>query len=160
MTARLTLLLVATMVVGAIAAGCGSSADSADSNTDITASSIPKAQFIKQVSAICSGGLQRIALRIIAFRKQHSDAAENDAVEAAKRAIFLSGIQDQVDEIHRLGAPRGDVGQIEAFVTSLLHAAEEIEERELTTNAEYQRLLRPVGDEALKYGLKGCAYGY
>lgn len=143
------LLLVAVGIAMALT-GCGGS------SRTVSASSLGKAEFVKRTDSICSRGRSR------GLRYQPAAAAgqpEGKAVTAAIETNLLPALQDVIDEIYALGAPRGEESRVEAFLVALQDAVDAGEDLQPPSFERLEPLLAPPGKLALKIGLESCVYG-
>lgn len=160
---RAMILVTAALASGAIAAGCGggdSSASESGSSTAIAASAITRTQFVEQANSICVRGKARLFKQLAAYQRQHADESKSEVAAVAARTILRPSVQDQIQSIVSLGAPRGDVEEIEAFLVALSKGIDEVVARQSSSFALTRQLLRPAGNQARKYGIEQCAYGY
>jgi hypothetical protein len=84
------------LVVGSLAAGCGSSSDST--------ATLTKSQFLAQANAICSKGNRRLA----SAEKALGTKASLSQFKSYVADEWAPAIQDQIDEIEALSAPSAD----------------------------------------------------
>jgi hypothetical protein len=137
--------VAATLVLGPIAVGCGSSSKSS------TAAALSKPQFLAQGNAICARGDQRLAGADKALGNQPSRAQITTFVTST----FAPDIQSEVDGLRALDAPATD----QAAVAKMLAVAQS-DLNKIKSNpvllaggagfAEFARLAHP-------YGLTACA---
>ncbi len=109
---RLTgvIAVAATLVLGLVGAGCGSSSKSS------TTAALSKPQFLAQGNAICARGNQSLAAPDKALGNQPSNAQ----ITAFVATAFAPDIQSQIDGLRALGAPSGD----QATVSGMIDAAQ------------------------------------
>ncbi len=143
-TARgLPFTLVATALVAATAAGCGSSSKP----------TITKAEYVKKGNAICAHGnaTQQAAAASLG---EHPSQAQ---IEALVTGTLIPGIQSQIDAIRALGAPSGE----EATVSHMLDVAQEdLDKVKSNPSALAQESAHPFANFAAiahPYGLTECA---
>jgi hypothetical protein len=136
MHARIATALAATFAIALILAGCGGS--------DSTASSLTKAQFIKQADAICA----------------KTDKAVLAAISEAgvgERKVLIAGlqpVQKEAEEISALGAPSGDEEAIAAIVAGIEAA---VRKAENTSLPAAKGAFAKVDALSAKYGFDDCA---
>jgi hypothetical protein len=161
---KIIMSLLLAIVASMLAAGCGGGDDS-DSATagPITASSLSKAEYVKQVNAIC-----------VKNREERLEAVEDYVVEPAKgsqktleevsvaiQETFPAGMEKQLAEMRELGAPSGDEKQIEEIVKAFERAAEDASENaEIRTgDTTFDKSFSHAGVLAKKYGIEECSVG-
>jgi hypothetical protein len=111
--------VAATLMLGALATGCGSSSKHAASTA--TTPPLTKAQFLAQGNAICSEGNQKLAVLQKALEKTFANRTPSPAqIVGYVNTTFAPIIQGQVDRLRALRAPAGE----QAKVTSLLELAQ------------------------------------
>ncbi len=150
-----------TRSVGAVAlavlvifSGCGGSDEESTSTAAVTvkASSITKAQFVKQANAICGNGTSRIA-------KVVQKAIVGDAgIEPVEKAV-VPMVNQFVVEIKALGAPEGDEAKVEELLSALQEEADEVEQTPSSSMEEFAKRFKKSGNLARSYGLTACALG-
>jgi hypothetical protein len=147
--------IAATLVVGLIGAGCGSS----KSNTASTASTpaLTKAQLLSQGNAICAEGNQKLATAQKALEKVVGNHAPTPAqITAYVNGVFAPLIQSQIDRIKALGAPSGEG----AALTNMLNLAQTDLNKAKSNPAALASKTNPFHDFAQlahQYGLTACA---
>ena len=113
------LALAATLAVGLVAAGCGSSSKSTASTA--TKPALSKAQFLAQGNAICAQGNQKLAATQKALEKTVGNHAPTRAqITGYVNIAFAPSIQYQIDALRALGAPSGE----QATITRMLDVAQ------------------------------------
>ena len=162
MNNRLIAALVGVVVLALLAAGCGSSGDSSSSSSsgDESASTLTKAEFIKQSDGICEQGNKEVESEAEAFAKENgidtSKPTTADQEEVVSQVV-APAIQRQAEAIDALGAPSGDEGEVEAIVEAVEAGATEAEEDPGTivegkTSGPFAEANKLAGE----YGLKIC----
>jgi len=144
------LVLTGMLILGAGAAGCGSSNKSTSASTT-TIASITKAEFLAKGNAICTQGNQKLGAAQSALPNNPSHAQ----ITAFVKSAFGPGIQSQIDEIRALGAPPGEHGT----VTSILNVAQ-TDLSKIESNPALLASGPPFVDFAKlahSYGLTACA---
>jgi hypothetical protein len=144
--------LVATLVLGLVVGGCGSSSKSSTTKSATTAA-LSKPQFLAQGNAICARGNQRFGAADKALGNEPSKAQ----ITAFVTTTFAPDIQTQIDGLRALGARSSD----QATVANMLDVAQ-TDLNKIKSNpallaggagfAEFARLAHP-------YGLTACAAG-
>jgi hypothetical protein len=151
-TRTVVLAFAATLALGLVAGGCGSSSKSSTSRSATTAA-LSKPQFLAQGNAICARGNQRLGAAEKALGNRPSRAQITSFVASA----FAPDIQSQIDGLRALGAPSSD----HATVSNMLDTAQS-DLNKIKANpallaggagfADFARLAHP-------YGLTACAAG-
>jgi hypothetical protein len=145
--------------VAIAAVGCGSgSGGSGGSGDEVTASSITKAQYIKDAGAICEGATKRIKVDFgVYLREEGDEEAKASAAHYADLvdAVFAPNVEQEIEELRELGAPKQDVSTVEAMVKAREEAlaAVEADPKSLTTNQPFEKSIKAAKD----YGLAACA---
>jgi hypothetical protein len=141
-------------------ASSGSGGSSGETGTP--SGGLSKSEFVRQANAICEKRKKQSLAKMAAYVKEHKSGSEpaNPAliVEAVK-AVFLPGVQTQVDEIRALGAPPGDEAKVEAFLAALEEGVEDATEASGAPGAAFGQSFKRSAELAREYGLDGCAYG-
>lgn len=150
------LVLMATLVVGVCAAGCGSSSNS--TSTETTAA-ISKAEFVAKGNAVCVKGEKAQEAEINAYFKEHglknkkpSKAQEAELVET----VLVPNIQSQINGVKALGAPSGEEQQVSSALELSQQTLEKIEANpELAFGKK--DTFAAAGKQLHALGLKECA---
>jgi hypothetical protein len=151
LTARLTILIVTTMVGAALVAGCGGD----DDDTTVTTSSLSKAAYVKKADDICDRGRRKIiAYQIPPEEKLSPEESFENLVDEAAAPAF----GEVVDEVRDLGAPRGDEPRVEAFLAAMRQAIEQLEESHESEISAVETPFRRSAKLARGYGFDRCAY--
>jgi hypothetical protein len=150
---RLIGLLVGAVAIALIVAGCGSSSDE-------TTASISKAEFTKQGNAICKAGNKEINEGFESFAKEsnlnHKEPSEAQFEELAE-TVLIPSVSRQVKEVRALGAPEGEEGEVDEFLTNAEEALKEIEGEPSLISAEgKEEPFYTVNKEAATLGLTAC----
>ena len=167
---------VTLLLLGAPLVGCGGGSDSGASPSASSApsgstgsggaptletASLNKAEYVKQAEEICIAGNEDLLPEITTYLQKHEShpgQSEGEVVAAAVQHAVVPKLQLEVDKLYSLGAPAGDEQQLEAFLTAMLKATEDLESRnELTLEPGLSRVLGHAGDLALNYGIQNCA---
>ncbi len=145
------LLLSFALIAAASWSGCGG-----DSAQTVTAASLSKGAFEKQVEAICKRG----RLRATRYRPAgDAGGSEQDAIAAAIEDSILPAIEDAIGEIYALGAPPAEVAKTEKLLVALQKGVDAGAELDSPSLKELEALLAPSGGLARKDGLESCVYG-
>lgn len=163
MIKRLIVPLFAVLVIGLVAAGCGSSDDSTTGSTDggeTSTASLTKPELIKQGDEICTTGNEAIEEEAEAFAEENEidiEKATTEQQEEVVAQVVAPEIKAQAEEIAALGAPSGDEDEVEAIVTAVEDAAAEAEEDpSLIVEEEGAGPFQEANELATDYGFKVC----
>jgi hypothetical protein len=145
--------LVATLVLGLAAVGCGSSSKSSTTSSTATPIPLSKPQFLAKGNAICEQGNRRLA----SAEKALGSKPTKTQIASFVAATFAPEIQSQIDGLRALGAPSGE----QPAISNMLAAAQTDLTR-IKRNpsllaggagfTDFVRLAHP-------YGLTACASG-
>jgi ABC-type glycerol-3-phosphate transport system substrate-binding protein len=159
---RLIVPLFAVLVVGLVAAGCGSSDDGTGSTggSETATASITKPELIKQGDAICEKGNQTIEDEADEFAEENGIDIENPSTSEQEEVVadvIAPSIQVQAEEIGALGAPSGEEDEVGAIVSAVEAAAEEAEENpSALVEGEGAGPFAEANELAKEYGFKVC----
>lgn len=161
MGVRILALLAGGLLSVLLAAGCGGTSDGAD---EVTASSLSMAEFVKQADAACVKRQEEAREDFIAYSERVAKSGETTAEREAHLAtvaetIVMPGLQQQVEDIRALGAPKGKEGEVEALLLALEEGAEKVRAQPKRSIEESEKLLEPAGELARNLGLKACGTG-
>jgi outer membrane murein-binding lipoprotein Lpp len=138
--------------------GCGGSASVDTVSTTIPTSSIAKAEFLQRANAICRRGASRLLEEVTDYQTKHIDELSVKLIPATMRVVIRPELEDEIEQIQALGAPRGGARAIERFFSTLLDELNEIIGEEATTFSQAEGMLIPAGKIARGYGLDQCRY--
>ena len=154
MRKRFIALLVGALVGALLIVGCGSSSDE-------TTASITKAEFLKQGNAICKAGNEEINEGFENFGKEHNLKPNKEPSEAQfeelSETVLVPSVSTQIKEVRALGAPEGEEGEVDEFLTHAEEALEELEGEPALIAAEgKEEPFYLVNKEAATLGLTAC----
>ena len=120
MRKSLTLLAVAAIAVGMLAAGCGGDDD------ETTTAAPSKQEFIKQADAICAKGDKELdqAGRETFGKGQPS----KQEIEQFATDTLVPNIQGQIDGVRALTPPEGDDEEVSAFLDAAQQGVDKVEQ--------------------------------
>lgn len=151
---------MAALAVALLVAGCGGSDSDAESiDTNLTTSSLSKAQFIKQADAICYRGKEQQLAQVQVYLREHKNLPRSNPGVEAVQTILVPSVEDQLAELRELGAPAGEANKIEAMWNGLERSIKLIDEEGISASAALRRAYLPNGQRIFAYGVRGCAYG-
>jgi hypothetical protein len=124
--------LVALAALVLLAAGCGG--DGGESDTapaGDSSGSISKAEFVERGNAICKEGNEDLASGIQEFAEDNglsgSDQPSQEELEGLATDVLLPAIDEQVEKLRELGAPKGQEKEVEKFLDNAEAAIAELE---------------------------------
>ncbi len=147
---RLTALIAALLLVGALAAGCGGGGDS----TTVTTSSLSKAAFVKKANALCDEGRQQA----LDYRPPSEEGPEKQVVTTTIHAGILPAIEGAMKELRELGAPKNDEAKVEAIIVGNEEAIAKAEKMSFASLVDMEKVFLPTAEKARSYGIKSCGY--
>ena len=137
-----TALLAIALVVGA----CGSDEKSAPS----------KAEFLRKGNAICAAGNKEIdAAGNKMFKGQKGKPSEAQIKRFATEAA-LPSIERQVDQLRRLGAPKGDEAKVKAILDAAQQGIEKTKQDPALLAQDKGGPFERANSLARAYGLTVC----
>ncbi|HET8863447.1 MAG TPA: hypothetical protein VFM94_09380 [Solirubrobacterales bacterium] len=170
MNSTLTFLAAAIAVALVALAGCGGDGEGGSSgeedqgftvraSTTMTTGKLPKAKFVRQVNKICRESWVTIRENFIDYSgwgDQGTD--ERKRIEPVIRLSLMAGIDFHIfDNIHFLGAPKGEERDIEEIIGPLQEAVERGQRLgPLHSFAEVEELFSDYNRQASRYGLEDC----
>jgi hypothetical protein len=110
--------------------------------------SLTKANYLAQANAKCKESIAQMS----------ESVKRSGTVSFAEKSqrIYLPGMQFWFDDIHYLGTPAGDAGQIEAMLQALQLAVWRGEEQGVSSAARLSALFNTFSRRARRYGLDAC----
>jgi hypothetical protein len=147
-------ILVGVLAAGLIAAGCGSSDKSGEK------SSITKAEFVKKGNAICAQGNKEIETQgQKVFGKDPNKKPSKAKLEEFANTVLLPSVEDQVNKIRALGAPKGDEAKVKAILDAADQGIQKGKQDPLSLTNEGSDPFADANRLAKAYGLKVCGSG-
>lgn len=154
---RKGILLLLAACASALVVGCGGGGGNSG---EVTASSISKAQYVKQASAICESAAKQIKTDFAVFSREQAGEKSNQSGgedQAAKlvNEVFAPNVEREIDELRELGAPKEDVKTVEAMLKAREEALAKVEAdpKSALTNAPFEKSIKAAKD----YGVVACA---
>jgi hypothetical protein len=146
-------VLLGVVAIAAIVAGCGSD-DDGGSTVSLT-----KAEFTRQANAICKKGVEDIQKELEIFAK--SGAVEQGASGTALAAqvseeIVIPNFKIQIEDLQELGVPKGDDGEVTAFLAEFEQGIEDAEADPKSTFRGDPTSFTKTSEMAADYGLEFC----
>jgi hypothetical protein len=141
------------VALAALVAGCGGG----DETTDSATVTLTKTEFIKQGDAICKEANEENETEAEEFAEENDftlEKASKDQLEEAVAEVLVPSLNQQVEELDALGAPKGDEDQVEEIIVSLEDATGEIEDDPSLVFEE--KTLEKPNQLAEAYGFKVC----
>ncbi len=138
-----------------VAAGCG------DDGGDTSTSSVTKAVLIKKGDVICKKSEEKFQAQVLGYFQLLKGKPATKAQERQIVADYqLPGLQDQVKELEKLGAPDGEEEQVEAILDGMRSVLAEGRNDPRANLASSSAPLAESADQARKYGFKVCLAQY
>jgi hypothetical protein len=155
----MTLAVGVVVALGLLATGCGGSSDS---GSEITASSITKAEFVKKVDAICTRRNTELEGELAKFIKStnfNPREGTEDAYITLVGQFYVPALKRESARIRALGAPQGDEDEVGELVEALergLETAEKEPKKVVDLSSVVFKESNQLGKE---YGLTACEQG-
>jgi hypothetical protein len=151
----LVALVVGSLAIALIVAGCGGSGDG-----EVSTSSLSKAEFIKKADAACTRGNKRVEADFATFiKKTHFQLSENPTkaeVDSLLHTVVIPAVEREVAEIRALGAPSGDEERIEAILVAVEEGIETAEKNPKIALENTSIAFGIAQRLAKEYGLQVC----
>jgi hypothetical protein len=157
-----------------IAAGCGgtdagNNAATAETKEGlippVLTSKRNKTEYVARSNELCAEYWGRM---LESFRERYPRVArrfrnapslrpsEEKRFQSATRLIFLAGLQAIFDDVHYLGAPKGEEQRAEAMLTALQKSVYDGFERRIRTPRQFSELFHRFNVLAYRYGMNNC----
>lgn len=150
--------LLMAAFVALLVSGCGGGGG----GEQVTASSISKAQFVKQADAACEKNRKQIETGLSAYfgglSGEESQAKKEARLSEAVETIVTPKLQKELAEIRALGAPEDDRDKVEAIVDAIGEAVSKLEEDPVQIESSTQ-IFADAQKLAKEYGLTVCGRG-
>jgi len=148
-----TTLIVAVIAAALFAVGCGGSDDS-----DSSASSISKAEFIAKADAICKKGTERMQVAIAKVLKDQPNITKvsKDEQLAIVTKVMVPSVSREVKELRALGVPDGDDERVDAMITALEEGVETAERDPEVVTKSSDAIFGIASRIGGEYGLTVC----
>ena len=147
---RTKALAVVAALIALNALGCGGGGN----GSQVEEGSLSKQEIVQEASALCLQFQQQGQKQLFDYQEKHLKAGEAEIAGA----VVVPVLEEQLEEMKALGAPRGEGPAIQAIIgayESALQKAQEnphaLADRSTLLFAEYDR-------QAKKYGFAKCAY--
>jgi hypothetical protein len=152
-------------------AGCGGGSDEADgkdaASTGSTDAAAPsKAEFIRQVDAICTRGKKQVETEFASYLKKNKikeigekgeSPADAESHEIAViETIAIPELQEQIEELKALQPPSDDEDEVEAFLDATEEGLSKGEEEPQALFSTTKKLFAKSDKLAQSYGFKVC----
>jgi hypothetical protein len=150
-----TAIPISLLLAILIASGCGGGGD------DTSTSTVTKTVLIKKGDAICKKSEEQFQAQVLGYFKLLKGKSATKAQERQIVADYqLPGLQDQVKELEKLGAPDGEDEQVEAILDGMRAVLAEGRNDPRANLAASSAPLAESADQARKYGFKVCLAQY
>jgi hypothetical protein len=155
----------------ALAAGCGSNSGNASNSTTVGGEStvaathtgsLSKAEFTKKASAICVAAHERSAEEFAKYSSENNVPSSGPGLLAKASdvvaKIFVPVYELQIEKISALGAPGGDLQQVNSLLIAMQQGIEGAREHPLQFIRRSTAFNR-ASKLATAYGLPACGNG-
>ena len=143
MKRNLTLVALAALASGLVAAGCGD---------DDGGEALSKEEFVVQGNAICARGNAEIG----AAGEKVGGPPGTPEFDAFVTDTLAPNIQGQIDDIRALGPPEEDADQVNAMLDEVQAVVDRIAADPGFAAESKQDPLDPVTEDLVAYGLTEC----
>jgi hypothetical protein len=150
MIKQIFLTSVLVLAAALFMAGCGGGDDKA--------STLTKAEFLKQGDAICKKADKAQETEFAVYAKAHSKNLETKT--GREKLILVAGLRPvlaEAEELAALGVPSGDEKEVEAIVTGIKEAVKKAEKNPQSVEALSKNPFEEVDELSREYGFKICA---
>lgn len=159
-------MLVLLSALGIAVAGCGGGTDASGDSPEngavvVAAGSLGKAAFVKKVNALCLREQTKLYKETVEHLKGNSRPGARPSASLYKETLntlFIPGMEEQLEQIQALGAPKGDEPAVGKILTSLQQALEAGRNLPKKETIRLEKLLEPGGELAKEYGIGNCAF--
>ncbi len=144
---QLIALFAAVLALALMGAGCGGSSTPSPS----------KAEFVKKAEVICKDNSAKIQKSFRSYINEHEDLknpTKADYLDLVS-TVLVPHIEEEIDELKALGAPKGDEDQVDAIIEAReagVGAIETYPEEAVENNSAFKE----SSELARKYGLRYC----
>jgi hypothetical protein len=157
---RLIALAALALAIVLAGAGCGGGSGDGDATAEsVAAGSLSKAEFIEKGDEICTKAGEQSQSEFADFVKENNITAKKGPSEAqfgeVGETILIPLLQQQLDELRALGAPKGDEAEIKALLEAIEASLEEVE-KEPAVASSLETLLAAPDKLSQEYGFKVC----
>lgn len=155
MSKRLIALLAGVLAI-ALVVGCGGGDDD-----EATASSITKAEFIKQADAVCEKTTKQAQADFRAYLKEGARIEEEELSAEDYAAIVVETVmtpnyEQEFEELRDLGAPNGDEDEVEKLIVAREEDLEAAQAEPERFARESEKVFAQSSKLAKEYGLQAC----
>lgn len=155
---RRVLILAVGAATLATVAGCGgdSAEDQASGDDQTVTAPIAKAEFVRKATAICEG----LTERLLEETEEREGEEQGGSKAEAVRTRLVPIVENEIDELRALGAPKGDEKQLDAIYASMeevMQSAESDPQRFIYELINFKRPYSKVEKLATAYGIPNCA---
>lgn len=140
---NLIILLIASVCPLALSA-CGGGGDS---TTNLT-----KADFVQRAEALCKKAEGEQLQLILAYKKKHPQAEEEELIEPAA----IPPLENEISGIKNLGMPDENAAKVDAWVKEFESTLKQVKSDPSTLVDLRDNPFNKANELAAKYGLKTC----
>jgi hypothetical protein len=128
--------------------GCGSGG-----STDSDVAAPTKDRFIKQADSICQRAEGEQFQLIVAYKKKHPAAEEEEMIKPAA----IPPLESEINGIEALATPVQDEAQVEAWIDAFEAALQKVKEDPQSLLDLRKNPFEDANKQATKYGFKTCS---
>lgn len=153
--------LIAGVLVAVITAAAGCGGDESASGNELTTTSLSQAEYIEKADAICKETEERLQADFGGYiqEKQGQIASKPSDAEFGEfvGTVVVPNLEREIEEIHALGAPDGDKGELEDYLLKVESGLERAEdEPQLVAIKGGEKIFESARQSAQAYGFKVC----
>ena len=155
---RFLATLAGALTVVFVAIGCGGGGS--DSST--TASSVSKAEFVREATAVCTKGEEEMHSDFLAFSKEKNGNPSPSKAEYEEfiDQVIAPNMNKQITELRAVGLPSGEEEQGEALLVAIGEGVENAEAKPELISTKTHTLFAKAIKAATGFGLVACAELY
>ncbi|HEX5762979.1 MAG TPA: hypothetical protein VFY04_07645 [Solirubrobacterales bacterium] len=165
MHVRLTIVSAVMVALAVAVAGCGDDDDASgdSSSTELTTSSLTKAQYLKKANQACFDERSQLTKKIKAYKEGIERPQEKRLLETKQYQGFVDDVllptyEAELAAVRALGAPSGEERRLEALLAAQQQGLDEVAAQDGIETFEPIEFAFAQGSRmALAYGLTECA---
>jgi hypothetical protein len=142
------------LLAGLVLCGCGSSSSSSSTTT----AAISKAEFLKKANTVCKKGNQKINKVDKSIFETNKKPTKAQEMQFATGTL-IPGIQEELDGIKALGAPKGDEAKVNQIVTTAQDTLDKIKNDPTILFTSSTDPFKAANKLSNAYGLTVCGAG-
>lgn len=138
----------------ALLSGCGGAGADDTPAIVVSLGDLSKDQFIAKADAACVKERTRIGKELLSLGTKRP----RETLEVGRETVLIPGLLAHAEAMQKLGAPRGDVDEVQALVDAMVEAIDEVRDREVISFKEVVEPFDRYNRLAEAYGLKSCQF--